>query len=134
MPRARAILLLCTAAAIAGCKPAAVREAEDAEARAAIVEKHGTKAELCRAKRAVADAWLQAKDARRYEEADLYADIACQSADLFGGYLPADGKAAAEAEAMVDKALANAEQAATNASAAIDEAADEVRDSNEPDE
>jgi hypothetical protein len=56
---------------------------EHAERRLATIEKAGgSKAEICSAKRDVAEAYLEGGDAKEYEREKLYADIACTGAHL----------------------------------------------------
>lgn len=74
------ILALGSICALLGCSSAT----EDAEREYEIVKSSpGTKAsEVCAAGRAVADAYLKAKNADKYQEARLQADIECQAAEL----------------------------------------------------
>lgn len=78
---ASAAALLCMVAG--GCDSAAVSAAHQAERRVTMVERAGgTSAEICAAKRAVEQAWLNALDDAHYLSAKLAADLACNRALL----------------------------------------------------
>jgi hypothetical protein len=73
-------LALASISALMGCSS----PTKDAEREYEIVKSGpGAKAsEVCAAGRAVADAYLKAKDASKYRDAKLRADIECQAAEL----------------------------------------------------
>ncbi len=74
-------------AGLSGCSDPAA----DAERELAIVEKAGgSDAELCEAKRKVADAHLKAQDAEKYEAAKVSASISCFDARYGTSKVPAD--------------------------------------------
>lgn len=55
----------------------------DAERELAMIEKaHGSKDEICAAKRKVAEAYLKAGDQNQYEQARLDAAMACNAAQI----------------------------------------------------
>lgn len=62
----------------------------DAADRLAIVEKVGSPKAKCEARRALAQAHLQAKHQREYYEQTIHANIACQSAELDALYGASD--------------------------------------------
>lgn len=73
-------ILALSALALASCGESPI---ERAERRLATIEKAGgSSAEICQAKRDVAEAYLEDGDAGEYEREKLYADIACTKADL----------------------------------------------------
>lgn len=75
----------------------------DAEDRLAIVEKVGSPKAKCEARRALAQAHLQAKHQREYYEQTIHANIACQSAEFDALYGASDAGIVAdnlEAEAL----------------------------------
>lgn len=72
-------LALVALAALAGCSS----PVEDAKRQLAMIEKaHGSKTEICAAKRKVADAYLKAQNQADYESARLDAATACNAAQL----------------------------------------------------
>lgn len=72
-------LLIVGALVLAGCSD----PVKDAERELEIVESSGgSSAEVCEAKSKVAAAYLEAKDAKGYEQAKLSADITCMNARL----------------------------------------------------
>jgi hypothetical protein len=74
---AGAAVLLCA------CDSAGVRAAKDADHRAAMVEMNGgTTADQCAARKAAADAWLNALDTPNYQRAKTAADLVCNRARL----------------------------------------------------
>lgn len=88
-------------------------EGAEAEKRYEMVERTGTKGELCEAGRAVAETYLRSGDEEKYKLWHLTSGIECQNAELAGRNLPAvvgdayrQAKADAEAaaRAMEDEA------------------------------
>jgi hypothetical protein len=86
MTRASAAGLVCGAAlalTTTACDSAGVRAAKDADRRAAMVEMNGgTTADQCAARKAAADAWLNALDTPNYQRAKTAADLVCNRARL----------------------------------------------------
>lgn len=73
------VLALVALMALAACSS----PVEDAKHELAMIEKaHGSKAEICAAKRKVADAYLKAENQHDYEMARLEAGTACSAAQL----------------------------------------------------
>jgi hypothetical protein len=59
----------------------------DAQRELEIVrQSHGTPADICKASRKVAEAYLKAQNQPRYEEANVTADITCSTADSAAGH------------------------------------------------
>jgi hypothetical protein len=59
------------------------RHVREAERRVEFLERNqGTTAELCAAKRAVQEAYLQKNDAEGFRLAKIYADVECNAAEL----------------------------------------------------
>lgn len=68
---------------LTSCDSPEVREAHRAEQRLALVKANAIdKDEICAASRAVADAWLKALDAHKYQFAKLDADSTCLEASM----------------------------------------------------
>lgn len=77
----------------------------DAEKRYHIVERNGSKNELCAAARAVVDVYLKAGDEKKYKEWQLYSSIHCKLASQTYGDAPSlesEAYNAAQAEASAD--------------------------------
>lgn len=92
----RAIILGFCLAAVSACS----NSAQDAERELEIVQQSGGSLdEICAAKRKVADAYLKAQDADKFQIAKSSADMACLDAQT--GYDPRLNNAAAQ----LDKAL-----------------------------
>lgn len=94
----------------------------EAEKRYEMVERTGTKGELCDAGREAADVYLRAGDEEKYKDWYLKSAIECQSAELAGRDLPAIEteaykRAVAEADAVeqaTDKAALEAAEEFSN--------------------
>lgn len=116
------LLAACTALALAGCQSAEDAAIEKAKARYEFLkDRNATKGEVCEAARAVREAYVAKGDTEGYEEADMYAEIACASAELEGGDLPyrddephhaAQNSTGTSTDAEIDAAAAAAEKAA----------------------
>ena len=84
------VLILLAALFASGCRDSIA----DAEAKADFLEKNGgSLGEVCDAKREVQRLAAEARDPSKYDEAKLYADISCMSADQHGRHMPADDNA-----------------------------------------
>lgn len=123
----RAAVIAAMATALAACSDSKVTAAEDAERRYDLVQASGSLDEACAAAKEVRDAWLKTLDKSKYERAALTASIQCRTADLTGGYLPADALKRAEITRRADDIEAVAANAALEeAGDAIDRAGDAV--------
>jgi hypothetical protein len=105
-------------------------EGAEAEKRYEMVERTGTKGELCAAGREVAEAYLRAGDEKKYREWHTTSGVQCQLAELTSPDLPATEsesykRAKADAEASA-RAMDDAAQRAFDE--ATDEASGEVAD------
>jgi hypothetical protein len=75
----RAVILGCCLAIVSACS----NSAQEAERELDIVQQSGGSLdEICEAKRKVADAYLKAQDADKYQIAKSYADTACLDAEI----------------------------------------------------
>ena len=99
----RAVILGCCLAIVSACS----NSAQDAERELEIVQQSGGSLdEICEAKRKVADAYLKAQDADKYQIAKSYADMACLDAQT--GYDPRLINAAAQLDSAKNAALNSA--------------------------
>jgi hypothetical protein len=88
--RADRITIVAACITLAACSS----PADKAKAKVDFLEKNGgTIGEICDAKRSVAQAYADAKDAESYQLSRVSADIDCQRAALDGRNAPADGSA-----------------------------------------
>ena len=97
--------LTAATAALLGCSDPAA----DAENRYQMVERNGTKGELCRAAQVVAEVYLQAKNEERYGYWRNIASMRCQLAQFDGpNSMAQDSDASRQAEAEASAAAAEA--------------------------
>lgn len=107
-------LILASTITLGGC----TNEAESARERYEIVERNGTRGELCKAAKEVADAYLRQKNENEYKLWQSTAGIQCQLAQFDGAGSPVqDNETTRAAAAAATAAAQEAVDAAVSASA-----------------